>query len=166
MRFFIHSCRQIISPFWTSSKWAHFRVEHERSYLTHYRSAFAYSNLLYLQGYRLSYDSPSFVTNGALQTYHVPPLKHVDLAACYRPKGIIDDEEVNPQLPPYLLYHGTAIYRDWLMSIFQHRFRCLRHIHYLLLTRGMAPRRIRRLRFGSRTFVLRYFVRPALYSGS
>ena len=134
--------------------------------LAHYRPAFAYSNLLYLQSYSLSYDLPSFVAKGALQAYHVPPFEHVDLAACYRPEGIIDDEEVNPQLPPYPLYHGTAIYRDWLMSIFQHRFRCLRHIHYLLLTRVMAPRRTRRLRFDSRTRVLRYFVRPALYSGS
>ena len=75
------------------------------SYLTHYRSAFAYSNLLYLQSYRLSYDAPSFVTKGALQAYHVPPFERVDLAACYKPKGIVDGEKVIPRASsiPFIL---------------------------------------------------------------
>ena len=59
------------------------------SYQTHYRSAFAYSNLLYLQSDSSSYDSPSFVAKGAFQAYHVPPLEHVDLAACYGPEDIL-----------------------------------------------------------------------------
>lgn len=66
------------------------------SYLIHYRLAFAFSNLLYLQSFSLSYNAPSFVSKGALQAYHVPPFERVDLAACYRSEGISDDEEVNP----------------------------------------------------------------------
>jgi hypothetical protein len=80
-----------------------------RSYLTHYRTAFAYSNFLYLQGYSLSYDQPSFVTKGAFQAYHVPPFEHMDLAARYGPEDIwVTAKKLTPWLLPYLLYYGFS----------------------------------------------------------
>ena len=113
------------------------------------------------------YSAPSSIAKGAVLAYHVPlSERFVDLAACYRPEGIIDDEEFQPHIPPDLHvtkqpFTVTAVY-----DLLKHRFRSLRHIYSLALTRFTATRRNRCSHFNSRTEVLCYIVRPALYSGS
>ena len=115
LRFSILKVLQIISPFWTSSKWAHFRVEWCHSYPVHYKPTFAFSNLLYLYSCNVPYGSSSCFTRGTIKAYHVPPFEHVDLAACFRSRGFSDDEKFYPQASPSSISYGKK--KKFLQSL-------------------------------------------------
>ena len=71
----------------------------------------------------------------------------MNLAACYRPGGIIDCEKASPRLSPSSDYTVTAGYRVFPITTFRRRFRCLRHIHYLALTQIFGSQEDRPLAF-------------------
>lgn len=83
-------------------------------YPIHYKSAFAFLDILFLQSIHAPYDALTFIAKGALQSCHVPPIEHIDLAACCRPEGIVDDEEFAPRIPPPFSGYGlTVVFHSW-----------------------------------------------------